>query len=91
MKEKGRIAAWYVSKFNFSNRQATTSDLVLRSRFANDAGMPAEKQHPHVLKHSIASHLVSANINLAPSEAATGSQINRLHDTLCNDERPASF
>jgi site-specific recombinase XerD len=65
MKGKGRIAAWYVSKFNFSNRQATTPDLVLRSRFANDAGMPAEKQHPHVLKYSIASHLVSANINLA--------------------------
>lgn len=32
---------------------------------AEDAGMPAEKQHPHVLKHSIASHLVSANVNLA--------------------------
>jgi type 1 fimbriae regulatory protein FimB len=29
------------------------------------AGLPAEKQHPHVLKHSIASHLVSANVNLA--------------------------
>ena len=25
----------------------------------------AEKQHPHALKHSIASHLVSANVNLA--------------------------
>lgn len=32
---------------------------------ADQAGMPAEKQHPHVLKHSIASHLVSANVNLA--------------------------
>src|ERR1700756_3291363 len=29
------------------------------------AGLPAQKQHPHVLKHSLASHLVSANVNLA--------------------------
>jgi type 1 fimbriae regulatory protein FimB len=29
------------------------------------AGVPGEKQHPHALKHSIASHLVSANVNLA--------------------------
>jgi integrase len=32
---------------------------------ARTAGLPAEKQHPHALKHSIASHLVSANVNLA--------------------------
>lgn len=32
---------------------------------AVEAGVAAEKQHPHVLKHSIASHLVSANVNLA--------------------------
>ena len=32
---------------------------------ASKAGVPAEKRHPHALKHSIASHLVSANVNLA--------------------------
>jgi type 1 fimbriae regulatory protein FimB len=32
---------------------------------ASKAGVAAEKQHPHALKHSIASHLVSANVNLA--------------------------
>jgi integrase len=32
---------------------------------ASQAGVPGEKQHPHALKHSIASHLVSANVNLA--------------------------
>ncbi len=32
---------------------------------ASQAGVPAEKRHPHVLKHSIASHLISANVNLA--------------------------
>jgi type 1 fimbriae regulatory protein FimB len=29
------------------------------------AGLAPEKQHPHVLKHSIATHLIGANTNLA--------------------------
>src|SRR5215469_12265024 len=37
---------------------------IFRS-IAAAAGLPPEKQHPHALKHSIASHLVSANVNLA--------------------------
>jgi site-specific recombinase XerD len=32
---------------------------------ARAAGLPSTKQHPHVLKHSIASHLVGQNVNLA--------------------------
>jgi len=32
---------------------------------AGEAGLPAEKCHPHALKHSLASHLVAANVNLA--------------------------
>jgi integrase len=32
---------------------------------ACEAGLTAEKRHPHALKHSLASHLVSANVNLA--------------------------
>jgi type 1 fimbriae regulatory protein FimB len=32
---------------------------------ATTAGLPAEKRHPHALKHSLASHLVFANVNLA--------------------------
>jgi integrase len=32
---------------------------------AEDAGLPVEKRHPHVLKHSLASHLVAGNVNLA--------------------------
>jgi site-specific recombinase XerD len=27
--------------------------------------VPPEKQHPHVLKHSLATHHVAANVNLA--------------------------
>jgi type 1 fimbriae regulatory protein FimB len=37
---------------------------IFRS-IAEMAGLPPEKRHPHVLKHSIATHLISANVNLA--------------------------
>jgi integrase len=32
---------------------------------AFDAGLAVQKRHPHALKHSLASHLVAANVNLA--------------------------
>lgn len=39
---------------------------------AKAAGLPAEKRHPHVLKHSLASHLVAGNVNLALVKQALG-------------------
>jgi len=36
------------------------------------AGLSAEKRHPHVLKHSLASHLVAGNANLALIRQALG-------------------
>jgi site-specific recombinase XerD len=39
---------------------------------AEAAGLPAEKRHPHVLKHSLASHLVEGNVNLALIRQALG-------------------
>lgn len=57
------------SDFLFSSQKGGRLD---RSQFfrvfrsvAAAAGLPREKQHPHVLKHSLATHLVSANVNLA--------------------------
>ena len=32
---------------------------------AEKAGLPAQKCHPHALKHSLATHLISENVNLA--------------------------
>jgi type 1 fimbriae regulatory protein FimB len=32
---------------------------------AESVGLPTDKRHPHVLKHSLASHLVAGNVNLA--------------------------
>jgi integrase len=39
---------------------------------AEIAGLPVEKRHPHVLKHSLASHLVAGNANLALVRQALG-------------------
>jgi type 1 fimbriae regulatory protein FimB len=39
---------------------------------AETAGLPREKRHPHVLKHSLASHLVAGNVNLALIRQALG-------------------
>jgi integrase/recombinase XerD len=41
-------------------------------RLAESAGLPVEKWHPHVLKHSLASHLVAGNANLALVRQALG-------------------
>jgi len=39
---------------------------------AEAAGLPAGKRHPHCLKHSLASHLVAGNVNLALIRQALG-------------------
>jgi site-specific recombinase XerD len=39
---------------------------------AEITGLPLEKRHPHVLKHSLASHLVAGNVNLALVRQALG-------------------
>lgn len=39
---------------------------------AEAAGLPDEKRHPHVLKHSLASHLIAGNVNLALVRQALG-------------------
>jgi site-specific recombinase XerD len=41
-------------------------------KVAKEAGLSPEKRHPHVLKHSLASHLVAGNANLALIRQALG-------------------
>jgi len=41
-------------------------------KVAEIAGLSVEKRHPHVLKHSLASHLVAGNANLALIRQALG-------------------
>jgi integrase/recombinase XerD len=58
---------------------------------AAEAGLPPEKQHPHVLKHSIASHLVSANVNLAlVKQALSHKSINSTMRYIATTDKQAS-
>jgi len=41
-------------------------------KIAEETGLSPEKRHPHVLKHSLASHLVMGNANLALIRQALG-------------------
>ncbi len=57
------------SDFLFTSQKGGRLD---RSQFfrifrsvAAAAGLAPEKRHPHVIKHSLATHLIAANVNLA--------------------------
>ncbi|MGD0099278.1 MAG: tyrosine-type recombinase/integrase [Acidobacteriota bacterium] len=64
------------SDFLFNSQKGGRLDRTqffrLFRAIAADAGLPPAKQHPHVLKHSLATHLVSANVNLALIKQALG-------------------
>jgi integrase/recombinase XerD len=49
-----------------------TQFFRLFQRLTATAGIAADKRHPHVLKHSLASHLVAQNVNLALVRQALG-------------------
>jgi site-specific recombinase XerD len=49
---------------------------------AESADLPREKRHPHVLKHSLASHLVAANVNLALIRQALGADVGDFDSSL---------
>ena len=55
------------------------------------AGLPPEKRHPHALKHSIASHLVSTNVNLALVKQQLGHKSIGSTMRYVSYERPASL
>ncbi len=44
----------------------------LFQKYAEAAGLPPAKRHPHTLKHALASHLVAENTNLAIVQIALG-------------------
>ncbi len=80
--EAGAVRAW------LRKRPADGSDFLFTSQkggklgrtqffrnfqtVAESAGLPIEKRHPHVLKHSLASHLIAGNVNLALVRQALG-------------------
>ena len=65
LKERRADGSDYLFTSQKGGRLDRTQFFRLFQTIADRAGLPAEKQHPHALKHSLASHLVSANVNLA--------------------------
>ena len=72
LRERGE----HPSKFVFvSQKSGRVNRSTLYRIFANaaeEAGLPADTRHPHVLKHSLGVALVGANINLAVIKQALG-------------------
>jgi len=64
------------SDFLFTSKKGGKLDRTQFFRvfqaIAETAALPFEKRHPHVLKHSLASHLVAGNVNLALIRQALG-------------------
>jgi type 1 fimbriae regulatory protein FimB len=64
------------SDFLFTSQKGGRLDRTqffrLFQAIATTAGLSAEKRHPHCLKHSLASHLVAGNVNLALIKQALG-------------------
>lgn len=65
LKERPADGSDYLFTSQKGGRLDRTQFFRLFKAIACKAGLPAEKRHPHALKHSLASHLVSANVNLA--------------------------
>ena len=80
--EIAAIRAWLRERHNDGSDYLFTSQKggkLDRTQFfrlfqtlAATAGIAADKRHPHVLKHSLASHLVAQNVNLALVRQALG-------------------
>lgn len=82
LSEKRVLRAWlkergdHPSKFVFvSQKSGHISRMQLHrifSALAESAGLPADRRHFHVLKHSLGFALVNANVNLAVIKQALG-------------------
>ncbi len=80
--EQAAVKAWLRKRVDDGSEYLFTSQKggkLSRIQFfrcfqkvAESAGLSVEKRHPHVLKHSLASHLVSGNANLALIRQALG-------------------
>jgi integrase len=71
-KERGEHPSKFVFTTQKSGRMNRSQFYRLFSAAAEKAGLPADKRHPHCLKHSLGVALVGANVNLAVIKQALG-------------------
>ena len=82
LSEKRVLRAWLAERDNHPSKYVFVSQKsgkLHRSQFyrvfsaaAEKAGLPADKRHPHCLKHALGVTLVGANVNLAVIKQALG-------------------
>ncbi len=72
LKQRRADGSRYVFTSQKGGRLDRTQFFRLFQRYAEVAGLPAEKGHPHCLKHSLGTHLVTGNVNLALVKQALG-------------------
>src|SRR6202158_4428239 len=82
LSEKRVLRAWLTERGNHPSKYVFTSQKsgrVHRSQFyrifssaAEQAGLPKDKRHPHVLKHSLGVTLAEMNVNVAVIIQALG-------------------
>jgi len=72
LKQRPNDGSKYVFVSQRGGRLDRTQFFRLFQRYAEAANLPPEKRHPHCLKHSLASHLVAGNVNLALVKQALG-------------------
>ena len=72
LKERGEHPSKFVFVSQKSGKLNRSTFYRIFSDAAERAGLPADKRHPHVLKHSLGVALVGANVNLAVIKQALG-------------------
>jgi type 1 fimbriae regulatory protein FimB len=81
LSEKRVLRAWLAERHDASDFVFTSQKggRIHRSQFfrmfqsvAERAGLPADRRHPHCLKHALGFSLVAANVNLASVKVALG-------------------
>ena len=70
--ERGSHPSKYVFVSQKSGKLHRSQFYRVFSAAAEKAGLPADRRHPHVLKHSLGVALVEANVNLAVIKQALG-------------------
>jgi integrase/recombinase XerD len=65
LRDRGQDGSDFLFTSQKGGRMCRSAFFRVFQSVSGAAGLPSEKRHPHVLKHSLASHLVAGNVNLA--------------------------